>query len=100
MTTAAVAAGPATRALRRYLDRIDAATTRDPLVTEVYARTIGMLERPTALFRPRVVAAAVRAGQAPARPAAPPGRVSAPRTSADQQQEVRRRHPPRPASRR
>jgi 2-polyprenyl-6-methoxyphenol hydroxylase-like FAD-dependent oxidoreductase len=88
-TTTGATAGPVTRAMHRYLDRIDAAATRDPEVSEVYARTIGMLERPTALFRPRIVAAAIRSGRAPTRPAAPTVGVPAPRTSTDQQQEVR-----------
>ena len=72
-------AGLATRALHRYLDRLDVATTRDPAVTEVYTRAIGMLERPTALFRPHVLAAALRSrpgsdGEAPPAAARQPAR--------------------------
>jgi 2-polyprenyl-6-methoxyphenol hydroxylase-like FAD-dependent oxidoreductase len=52
--------GPVQRARRRYLDRLEAATTVDPVVGEVYARALGMLERPTAVLRPRIVLAALR----------------------------------------
>jgi 2-polyprenyl-6-methoxyphenol hydroxylase-like FAD-dependent oxidoreductase len=83
-TTTGATAGAVTRTLHRYLDRIDAAATRDPAVTEVYSRAIGMLERPTALFRPRVVTAAIRSGRAADRPAAPTARVPAHRTPAEQ----------------
>jgi 2-polyprenyl-6-methoxyphenol hydroxylase-like FAD-dependent oxidoreductase len=88
-STSGMTAGRVLRAQHRYLDRVELATTRDTAVTETYARVFGMLERPTTLFRPRVVAAAIRAGRAPARPAAPTAGVPAPRTSAEQQREVR-----------
>ena len=88
-TTTGMSAGRVLRAQHRYFDRVEAASTTDPAVTEVYARVFGMLERPTALFRPRVVAAAVRAGRAAGRPATTTGGVPAPRTPAEQQQEVR-----------
>ncbi len=88
-TTTGMTAGRVLRAQHRYLDRIEAASTHDPAVADVYIRTFGMLERPTALFRPRIVAAAIRSGRAPTRPAAPTVGVPAPRTSTEQQQEVR-----------
>jgi hypothetical protein len=47
------------------------AATYDPAVADLYIRTIGMLERPTALLRPRIVAAALRAR--PGRTATAPG---------------------------
>jgi 2-polyprenyl-6-methoxyphenol hydroxylase-like FAD-dependent oxidoreductase len=49
------------RVLYRYLDRVVAAATQDPAVAETYARVIGMLARPAALFAPRILAAALRA---------------------------------------
>jgi len=84
-TTTGAEAGRGTRALHRYLDRIDTAATRAPAVADVYVRAIGMLDRPTALFRPRVLASAlrtrpVRAGSVPP--------VPIPRTPAEQRQEV------------
>ncbi|WP_175561445.1 NAD(P)/FAD-dependent oxidoreductase [Geodermatophilus obscurus] len=88
-TTTGATAGPVTRVMHRYLDRIDAAATHDAVVSDVYARTIGMLERPTALFRPRILAAAIRSGRVPAASAAPTAAVPTPRTPAEQQQEVR-----------
>jgi 2-polyprenyl-6-methoxyphenol hydroxylase-like FAD-dependent oxidoreductase len=85
-TTTGMTAGRVLRAQHRYLDRIEAASTRDPAVGDVYARAFGMLERPTALFRPRMVAAAVRAGRAEVRPAASAPGVPAPRTPAEQRE--------------
>jgi 2-polyprenyl-6-methoxyphenol hydroxylase-like FAD-dependent oxidoreductase len=51
----------ATRLQRRYLDRVVAATTQDPVTADTYMRVLGLLARPTSLFSPRVMAAAVRA---------------------------------------
>jgi 2-polyprenyl-6-methoxyphenol hydroxylase-like FAD-dependent oxidoreductase len=85
-TTTGMTAGRVLRAQHRYLDRIEAASTRDPAVGDVYVRAFGMLERPTALFRPRMVAAAVRAGRAAVRPAPSASRVPAPRTPAEQRE--------------
>ena len=85
-TTTGMTAGRVLRAQHRYLDRIEAASTRGPAVADVYTRAFGMLERPTALFRPRMVAAAVRAGRAGVRPAASASRVPAPRTPAEQRE--------------
>jgi hypothetical protein len=48
-----------------------------------------MLERPSTLFRPRVVAAAVRAGRAAGRPATTTAGVPAPRTPVQQQERTR-----------
>ncbi len=59
-TTTGAHAGPALRAQHRYLDRVVAAATRDPAMADVYVRLLGMLEAPTAVFSPRVLAAAAR----------------------------------------
>jgi len=88
-TTTGMTAGRVLRAQHRYFDRVEVATTRDPAVTEAYARVFGMLERPTTLFRPRVVAAAVRAGRAAGRPATTTAGVPAPRTPVEQQERTR-----------
>ena len=88
-TTTGMTAGRVLRAQHHYFDRVERAATWDPAVTEVYARTFGMLERPTALFRPRIVAAAIRSGRVPTTPAASRAGVPTPRTPADQQQEAR-----------
>jgi 2-polyprenyl-6-methoxyphenol hydroxylase-like FAD-dependent oxidoreductase len=73
-TTTGMQAGPMLRAQHRYLDRVVAACSTDAAVAEVYLRVLGMLERPTAVFRPHVVAAAARvrpSGPAEAPPARP-----------------------------
>jgi flavin-dependent dehydrogenase len=70
-TTTGMKVSAALRAQHRYLDRVGAACTTDPAVAEAYVRVIGMLERPTILFRPHVLAAAVRAGRT-GRDAIPP----------------------------
>jgi hypothetical protein len=49
------------RLQHRYLDRVVAAATTDAAVAEVYVRILGMLDRPTRMFAPQVVAAAARA---------------------------------------
>jgi hypothetical protein len=36
------------------------AATYDPVVTDVYVRALGMLERPTAILRPHLLLAAAR----------------------------------------
>jgi 2-polyprenyl-6-methoxyphenol hydroxylase-like FAD-dependent oxidoreductase len=87
-TTTGMTAGRILRAQHRYLDRVERAATEDPGVADLHARVFGMLERPTTLFRPRIVAAAVQAGRAAGRPAAPTAEVPAPRTPAEQQREV------------
>jgi 2-polyprenyl-6-methoxyphenol hydroxylase-like FAD-dependent oxidoreductase len=53
-------AGLLRRTLQRYQDRLEVAATYDPVVTDVYVRALGMLERPTAIFRPHLVLAAAR----------------------------------------
>jgi flavin-dependent dehydrogenase len=67
--------GPMMRVQHRYLGRLEVAATYDPAVADVYTRALGMLERPSALLRPRMVAAAVRARQGPdqGHPPARPG---------------------------
>jgi hypothetical protein len=52
--------GVAARLQYGYLDRVLAAATRDPAVADVDVRVYGMLDRPTALLRPHVLAAAAR----------------------------------------
>jgi hypothetical protein len=47
--------------MNRYLDRVVLACTRDPWVADAYVHVLGMLARPSAVFRPRVLAAALRA---------------------------------------
>ena len=64
------------RAQHRYLGRLETATTYDPAVADVYIRALGMLERPTVLLRPRLVAAAVRARPTTAQ-STPPTRMPA-----------------------
>lgn len=59
-TTTGAHAGALQRAQYRYLDRVVAAATHDPEVADVYVRLLGMLAAPTAVFSPRVVAAAAR----------------------------------------
>jgi 2-polyprenyl-6-methoxyphenol hydroxylase-like FAD-dependent oxidoreductase len=49
------------RAMHRYLDRVVIACTRDPRVADIYVNVLGMLARPSVVFRPRVLAAALRA---------------------------------------
>jgi 2-polyprenyl-6-methoxyphenol hydroxylase-like FAD-dependent oxidoreductase len=88
-TTTGSSPGPALRAQHRYLDRVVEAATTDPAVAVAWIRVLGMLDRPTALFRPRIVAAAIRSGRVRQRPAASTAGVPAPRTPAEQQQEVR-----------
>lgn len=76
-------AGPLRRTLHRYQDRLEVAATRDPVVTDVYIRALGMLERPTALLRPHLLLAAARSrpargGQPPAPPPVATGARSVP----------------------
>ena len=63
----------------RYLDRLGIALTQDPHVADVCIRVYGMLERPAALFGPRLLVAAARA-RASEVPATPP---SLPRDDAE-----------------
>jgi 2-polyprenyl-6-methoxyphenol hydroxylase-like FAD-dependent oxidoreductase len=72
-----------TRAMHRYLDRVVLASTRDPRTADTYVHVLGMLVRPSAVFRPRVLAAALRArpdgrqGIPPAPPKTAPAGVGA-----------------------
>jgi 2-polyprenyl-6-methoxyphenol hydroxylase-like FAD-dependent oxidoreductase len=47
--------GISTRLMHRYLDRVIEAATDDPEVNEAVTRVFGMLDRPTSLFKPRIV---------------------------------------------
>lgn len=67
-----------TRLMHRYLDRLLPVAIQDPGIAEIYVHVFGMLARPTALFAPRVLAAAARGaphhagdGVVPSRPLAP-----------------------------
>lgn len=59
-TTTGAHVSAVTRLQHRYLDRVVAATTRNPAVADTYVQVIGMLARPTSLFAPRILAAAMR----------------------------------------
>ncbi|MGH3794324.1 MAG: NAD(P)/FAD-dependent oxidoreductase [Pseudonocardiaceae bacterium] len=59
-TTTGMRVTGAMRLQHRYLDRVLAACTQDPATASTYAQVLGMLARPTALFAPRVLAAAAR----------------------------------------
>lgn len=76
-TTTGAQVGAATRLLHRYHDRVVAAATQDPAVTETYVQVMGMLARPTSLFAPRILAAAVRARPHGAAGLPPPSPASA-----------------------
>lgn len=60
-TTRGTPVRASTRAMHRYLDRVVIASTRDPRVADVYVHVLGMLTRPSAVYRPHVLAAALRA---------------------------------------
>jgi hypothetical protein len=60
-TTTGVRVTAATRLQHHYLDRVVAAATRDPAAADSFIQVAGMLARPTSLFAPRILAAAVRA---------------------------------------
>jgi 2-polyprenyl-6-methoxyphenol hydroxylase-like FAD-dependent oxidoreductase len=60
-TTTGAQVAATTRLSHRYLDRVMAAATQQPAVTETYIKVMGMLARPTSLFAPRILAAAIRA---------------------------------------
>ena len=59
-TTTGAEVSPATRAMHRYLDRVVTAATENPEVADAYVRVLGMLDPPSALFRPSIVGAAAR----------------------------------------
>lgn len=60
-TTTGMRVSAAMRLQHRYLDRVLAATTRDPATADTYLQVLGMLAHPMSLFAPRVLAAAARA---------------------------------------
>ena len=60
-TTTGMRVSAATRLQHRYLDRVVAATTRDPATADTYIQVLGMLAHPLSLFAPRILAAAARA---------------------------------------
>jgi 2-polyprenyl-6-methoxyphenol hydroxylase-like FAD-dependent oxidoreductase len=59
-TTTGLQVNHTTRFLHRYLDRVVAACSHDQAVADAYVRVLGMLDRPTRLFSPRILAAAAR----------------------------------------
>ncbi len=79
-TTTGMPAGRGQRVRHWYQDRVGSAATVDPVVADVYARVLGMLDPPSALLRPRVLAGALRA-RTGAGPAAPPPPRPAVRTT-------------------
>ena len=59
-------------------------------MSDTDTRVLGMLDRPTAVFRPRILAIALRTRPVSVeRGPAPPASVPSPRTPAEQQQAVR-----------
>jgi 2-polyprenyl-6-methoxyphenol hydroxylase-like FAD-dependent oxidoreductase len=67
-----------TRFLHRYLDRVVSAATDDERANAAFVDVLGLLRRPTSLFRPGVLASALRRGRPEAIQAtspAGPGRV-------------------------
>ncbi|MGH3885635.1 MAG: FAD-dependent oxidoreductase [Pseudonocardiaceae bacterium] len=59
-TTTGVRVTAVTRLQHRYLDRVQAAATRDLAVADSFGQVLLMLARPTSLFAPRILAAAAR----------------------------------------
>jgi 2-polyprenyl-6-methoxyphenol hydroxylase-like FAD-dependent oxidoreductase len=59
-TTTGMNVNLATRVMHRYVDRLQPLVIQDLAIAEIYIQVFGMLARPTALFAPRVVAAAAR----------------------------------------
>jgi 2-polyprenyl-6-methoxyphenol hydroxylase-like FAD-dependent oxidoreductase len=53
-------AGPTTRALHRYMDRVMLATTVDPSVAHTFLRVLNMLDKPFMLQRPDVMVRVIR----------------------------------------
>ncbi|WP_207933955.1 FAD-dependent monooxygenase [Actinomadura sp. KC06] len=78
--------GPAIRLLNAYVGRVQAAAARDPEIAGRLVRVIGLLDPPTALMRPSVLAAACavrRTGEAL------PGTTPHPDTASDHRLTVR-----------
>lgn len=59
-TTEGARPGGRTRLMHRYLDRVLAAATRDELANAAWFDVMMLLQRPQSLFRPRVLASALR----------------------------------------
>ena len=59
-TTTGVRVTAVMRLQHRYLDRVAAAATWDPATADTLAQVTAMLARPTSLFAPRIMVAAVR----------------------------------------
>jgi 2-polyprenyl-6-methoxyphenol hydroxylase-like FAD-dependent oxidoreductase len=82
-TTTGTPVTVAARAMNRYLDRVVLACTRDPRTADAYVQVLGMLARPSAVFQPHVLAAALRArpdggrGTPPSPLSIPPARTGA-----------------------
>ncbi|HXT43100.1 MAG TPA: FAD-dependent oxidoreductase [Pseudonocardiaceae bacterium] len=75
-TTTGMKVNTATRLMHRYLDRLLPVVLQDLRIAEIYLQVFGMLARPTALFAPRVLAAAARAKPGHVSAALPPARCS------------------------
>jgi 2-polyprenyl-6-methoxyphenol hydroxylase-like FAD-dependent oxidoreductase len=76
-TTTGMNVGLAMRLMHRYLDWLLPVAIRDPRIAETYIQVFGMLERPAALFAPRILASAARARRdelSSSASSAPPGR--------------------------
>jgi 2-polyprenyl-6-methoxyphenol hydroxylase-like FAD-dependent oxidoreductase len=70
----------ADRVVRRYLDRVVAAATTDPVISSAFFDVIGLLAPPTSLLRP-AMAARVLGRRHTSPPPAPPAPLPAPRTA-------------------
>jgi hypothetical protein len=76
-TTTGMNVGLAMRLMHRYLDWLLPVAIRDLRIAETYIQVFGMLERPAALFAPRILASAARARRdelSSSASSAPPGR--------------------------
>lgn len=59
-TTMGARVTPTMHAQHRYVDRVVTAATTNPTAAEAYVRVLSLLDRPTSMFHPRVLAAAVQ----------------------------------------
>ena len=75
-TTTGMNVNAATRLMHRYLDWLLPAAIQDLRIAGTYLQMFGMLARRTALFAPRVLAAAARAKPVRVDSAVPPARGS------------------------
>jgi 2-polyprenyl-6-methoxyphenol hydroxylase-like FAD-dependent oxidoreductase len=64
-------AGPATRLLHRYMDRVMLATTVDEKVAHTFLRVLNMLDKPFTLQRPDVMVRVIRGARRARRNSAP-----------------------------